>query len=294
MSLTATAPALVCKICGGPEQPWFTRQERQLVRCTGCGLVSVPDGLVRDAAGVSIYESEDNIFVQEGNDAYYLDETNLWSCRLKVDWIRRLCPSGRLLDAGANYGHFLKEAQEDYDASGFELSPQAVRWSREKLGVRNEVGSIYDPPAAEESFDVVTSWDVIEHLEDPLGALTRLRELLKPGGCLFLSTPDAGSGMAKLLGSRWYYLDPIQHLNLFSFKNLSLCLQRSGFEVLERCSFGRYYRLQYIADRLGQLYRRGVLKALMTCGTSVIRLFGSRSVYIKLGDVMGVAARRVS
>ena len=90
---------------------------------------------------------------------------------------------------------------------GFDISPKAVAWSLKHFKVNNRVASIYDIPRdIEGPFDAVTCWDTIEHLADPLMALMQLRNVIKPNGYLFLSTPDISSFIAKLLGERWYYL----------------------------------------------------------------------------------------
>jgi SAM-dependent methyltransferase len=292
--LTVTWTTCPCKLCGATQTAWFVKHGREVVRCPACRLLTVPAGVARTDDGQSIYETDDNIFLQDGNAAYYLDETNFWSCRLKVDWLRKYLPPGaRLLDAGANYGHFLKVAAETYDAVGFDLSPQAVRWSREHFQADNHVASIYDPPAGLRGpYGGVTCWDVIEHLEDPLGALDQLHALVEPRGMLFLSTPDAGSAVAQLLGRAWYYIDPVQHLNLFGRANLGRALERCGFEVLGYRSFGRYYRLRYVVDRVGQLYRGRLLRGALAAATWPFGWALDRAVYIKLGDVLGVAARR--
>ena len=65
---------------------------------------------------VSIYEDDTNIFMQEGNENYYLDDTNLESCKIKLNWIKKYVPAHlKILDAGANYGHFLKVAEGLYE-----------------------------------------------------------------------------------------------------------------------------------------------------------------------------------
>jgi SAM-dependent methyltransferase len=290
--LTQTAP---CVLCGGPLGKWFTKQGREIYRCRACRLVTVPAGTMLTEDGVSIYEDEDNIFLQDGNDNYYFDETNLWSCRLKVKLLRKYLPAGaRVVDAGANFGHFLRVAQEVYDASGFDLSPQAVRWSREHFGVRNRTASLYDPPADLGPADAVTCWDVIEHVPDPLAALDRLRQLLRPGGLLFLSTPDAGSAAARALGRFWHYLDPVQHINLFTFSNLTMALQKTGLAVISRCSFGRYYQLEYVFDRLTHLHKHRLWRKVNRLGKRLLRPVLRKAVYIKLGDVLGLVARRPS
>jgi SAM-dependent methyltransferase len=255
----------------------------------------VPDGLVRNDKGESIYEEEEPIFLKDGNEQYYLDETNLLSCRAKVRWVEESLPRGRrLLDVGANFGHFLKEAGTVFDATGIEISKAAVERSAELFGVKNHVGSIYElPPEAKGPWEAVTLWDVIEHVPDPKGALEAIRDLLAPGGRLYLSTPDAGSAVARAMGRRWHYLDPVQHIVLFGRKNLSDLLERTGFRVRETRSFGHHYRVGYVLDRLAYLHGDGALGRVVKPVLTTARVLDGRSVYINLRDVMGIAAERV-
>ena len=133
-----------CLLCSSTRARfWTTKAGRQVDRCPDCHCIWVPDGLVRNDKGESIYEEEEPIFLKDGNEQYYLDETNLLSCRVKVRWVEESLPRGRrLLDVGANFGHFLKEASERFDATGIEISKAAVDCSAELFGVRNYVGSI--------------------------------------------------------------------------------------------------------------------------------------------------------
>jgi 2-polyprenyl-3-methyl-5-hydroxy-6-metoxy-1,4-benzoquinol methylase len=292
-----TGSAIACSVCEGPLRLWCVKRQREVYRCPACGLITVPAGVVTNENGLSIYEDDNNIFEAEGNEGYYFDDTNLQSCSLKIKWLQEYVPPGaRLIDAGANFGHFLKVAQETYDAAGFDLSPQEVHWSREHFGVVNYTASIYSPPVEtlKAPADVVTSWDVLEHIPDPRGALERLHGLVKPGGFLFLSTPDAGSAAACLLGRFWHYLDPIQHINLFGRRNLARMLEPMGFEVLGWRSLGRYYRLRYVFDRLRQLYQGGPLRWGTNVVTGLFSPFREKAVYLSLGDVLGVVARRAA
>jgi SAM-dependent methyltransferase len=283
-----------CVLCGALLRPWFAKASRHFSRCPACGLVVVPEGVATNEVGVSIYEAVDNVFAADGNEGYYMDhESNLANSRLKLDWVRRdLAPGARLLDAGSNFGHFLKVAQEHYDATGFDLSPAAVAWAGEQYGVRSCVASVYDAVFPEESFDAVTSWDVLEHLADPLAALVRLRRLLRPGGRLFLSTPDAGSLTARLMGRRWHYLDPIQHITVFSRDNLRRALERAGFSVVRMGVLGHRYRVGYVFDRLRYLHPQGLIGAAVSLGRLLGRFFGNRSIYLQLGDVVVMTAVR--
>ena len=282
-----------CRICGGPAGHWYTTASRPTFRCAACGHIEVPAGLARLADGRSIYEAEDAVFVKDGNADYYLDDTNAQAGRRKAAFVRRYCRAGTLIDVGASYGHFLAAIGKDFDAQGFEVSPDAVAYAVRQFGVRNLVGSVYEWPASmAEPVDVITSWDVIEHLEDPVGAIQIMRAHLKPGGLLFLSTPDAGSLVARLMGTRWHYLDPVQHINLFSRANLIRVLKDENFTIEGARSIGRDYRVSYVLNHLQYLYRGRWPAAIAGVVQRVAGPVAGRQIPIKLGDVMGVVARR--
>ena len=282
-----------CAVCGAELVPWFERLGRGVSRCPSCRHIQVPAGIVRLANGLSIYEPEHaEVFKGEGNIDYYLDDGTQSAALTKAAFVRRFVRSGSLLEVGSSFGHFLAAIRSSFDAYGVELNPTAVEWSRSTFNVRNFVGSVYQiPPSVPSSFDVITAWDVIEHLDEPRLALMRCRAHLKPGGWLFLSTPDAGSLASRVMGRRWLYHDPIQHVNLFSRANLVRVLRDCGFRVEGHTYFGRRYRLKYVLSRLEYLLadhpgRRviGVLKRLPG------RMLQS-SITVKMWDVMGVAAR---
>jgi SAM-dependent methyltransferase len=288
----AAAPS--CVVCGAASAPWCKRLGRTIYRCPQCRHIAVPEGVARGSNGSSIYEGHDSVFLRDGNRDYYLDSTNMLAAQEKVRFVRRYWPdSGRLLDVGSSFGHFLKAIGGTCDARGLELSPDAVEWSRREFGVTSKAGSLYTLPAAYDGqFEVITFWDVVEHLEDPRTALSALRSTLAPGGWLFLSTPDAGSLVARAMGPRWHYLDPIQHLNLFSVANLSRLLREAGFDVVNVDHVGHTYRLRYIMNRLAFLAGDGMIgRPLSAAARGLPPLLAQRQLTVKLGDVMAVAAR---
>ena len=292
-SATDVTGRQVCILCHQEGHAWLHVDSRTMLRCAGCGLLWVLEGVAHAEDGKTIYESDTPIFVQQGNEAYYLDETNTWSSQQKLNWISRFVPRGaRLLDVGANFGHFLAAAENDYEIAGLEVSPMAAFWAKENFGVSIDVGSVNELDSTSEKFDAITCWDVIEHLTDPLDAIDRMRETLTKDGHLFLSTPDAASFVAAALGRRWHYLDLIQHTVLFGHNNLSQILGDHGFRVVARRSFGHYYRIQYVIDRLNNLHGKSLsrLPSWLFCRT--LQPFRDRSIYIGLGDVMGIAAQR--
>jgi SAM-dependent methyltransferase len=281
-----------CLVCGGEGVLWTQGRGREMLRCAACGFAWVAQGLARTSTGESIYESDQPIFATEHD--YYLDETAVDAARAKRDWVARFVPQGgRLLDVGANYGHFLQQVQDRFDAVGIEPSAAVVAWGREHLGVALEQGSIEaDNPAYIRRFDAITLFDVIEHLPDPRAALERCRRYLKEDGHLLLTTPDTGSIAARLLGTHWYYIDIVEHISLFSAANLTRLLGECGFHVVERRTFGRTYRLSYIERRLRQLSRESLLLRAAHLASLPLRLAGSARVRIGTGDLIGLVASR--
>lgn len=281
-----------CDICGGEGRLWLQRGNRQLLRCTACGFAWVPQGLLLTTDGVSIYEDESGALFEQQAD-YYYDESAVDAAEDKLEWVSAFAPAGgSLLDAGANVGLFVREARRRYQAVGIEPSPVAVRIAAEHTPGVVTQGSIYEEhPSFVRRFDVVTLFDVIEHLDDPRGAVTQCRRFLKPGGWVVLTTPDSGSAAARLLGSRWHHLDLDQHVSIFSISTLSRLLLEEGFLVDAVRTFGRRYRASYIARRLRELGRGNVIMRAGAVIASPLSLMPNVRIPINLRDVVGVVAR---
>src|SRR6185503_10728546 len=113
----------------------------------------------------------------------------------------------RLLDAGCAMGFFLNQARADgWEVEGIDPSRWAAEYARREFGL-----TVHNAPLARvalkpASFDVITLWDVVEHLPHPVTDLTHLARALKPGGLFALSTHSIGSLSAKLLGPRYPFL----------------------------------------------------------------------------------------
>jgi hypothetical protein len=132
-------------------------------------------------------------------------------------------------------------------------------------------GVVEDVPGASR-FDVITLWDVIEHMTDPKSAVRHVHDLLSNNGLIAINTVDSGSVPAKLLGKYWHLVVPPEHLEYFSRKSLVRLLEDAGFEVLvahritKRFSFAyiftTLYRYQGLSlwHYLGKFFGRGSMK----------------------------------
>jgi SAM-dependent methyltransferase len=99
-------------------------------------------------------------------------------------------PAGaRILDAGCGSGRNMVDLARHGAVTGVELSETSVRLARERNAGEVVEGSVMDMPFDEGTFDLTVSLDVIEHLEDDVGALRELRRVTKPGGALLVTVP---------------------------------------------------------------------------------------------------------
>jgi 2-polyprenyl-3-methyl-5-hydroxy-6-metoxy-1,4-benzoquinol methylase len=127
---------------------------------------------------------------------------------MSLHTIKRHVSGGRLLDVGCATGYFLNAARLDFEVSGVEPSRWAVDYARTRLHLNVTEGHLEAVDLPLEGFDVITMNDVIEHFSDPRAALERSAALLRPGGILYLVTPDIGSLSARVLRGRWWGLRP--------------------------------------------------------------------------------------
>jgi predicted SAM-dependent methyltransferase len=140
----------------------------------------------------------------------------------------------------------------------------------------------------DESFDVITMWDVIEHLEHPSTEVRQAYRLLKPGGLLVAHTMDLDSLFARLMGGRWPWLMEM-HLYYFTRRTLAMLMEKAGLDVLGVASQGRYLRLGYLATRL-MAFNRPIGRIL---GWLFDRLGASeRAISINLGDLVTIYVRK--
>lgn len=142
---------------------------------------------------------------------------------------------GRLLDVGCGAGYFLDAARAaGWQASGVEVSPVAAQVGRERLGLEIYQGTLTDAQFAAGHFDVVTMFEVLEHLRDPASTLAEAWRILRPGGVLAIQVPNDLRAYRNLVFSsanRWWVIPPL-HLHYFTAAALAAWLAAYDFQVI--------------------------------------------------------------
>src|SRR5512142_1600152 len=203
--------------------------------------------------------------------------------------VRLLGPAGgrRLLDVGAYCGYFVDVAREaGFAAEGIELSRWAVGHAQ-RLGipVRNE--SIEERATSGARYDVVTLWDVVDHLSAPRRELQACARLLRRGGRIYVSTLDARSLVARALGSRWPWLMDM-HLVYFDRATLPALLEETGFHVIERRTYTHTVSAEYLLSKAAASF-----PPLAPVAGAIRRVVPARlPIPVNLGDNMVVCAER--
>lgn len=252
MSAVAALPVSIenpCCLCPGDDAFLFAVDGASIVRCRSCGLVRQA---TRRFSPARIYDREyyANNDPKGGYANYFLDapiNRRTFAHRL-AEIERRYGRRGSLLDIGSALGDLVLAARErGWSAEGVEISAYAARRARARGAVVHGVPLAALPGAR---YDVVTLYDTIEHVVDPIATLCHVRRLLVPGGMLHLVTPNVGGLQARVLGRGWYHYKPDEHLFYFSPRTIRTAIERAGLRFAGWCPSASFVTPAYVLSRL--------------------------------------------
>jgi 2-polyprenyl-3-methyl-5-hydroxy-6-metoxy-1,4-benzoquinol methylase len=266
---TALFQVIDCPLCGAPEfevvkearyPPTITLEDMkqrfsassdhelldQVVRCRGCNLVYVNPRLDAQVVTGGYSDAEDPLFVAQNDARIHTFKRTLQGILKKL----KLSASGkRLLDVGCAGGAFPAAARDvGFDVVGVEPSRWLTEFARRTYGIDVRQGILEGNMFPPQSFDVITLWDVIEHLPEPTETLKLVQSLLKPGGMLFVNYPDIHSVAARIMGKRWPFWLSV-HLLYYTPETMKAQLRRTGFEPLWFASGWPSLPVGYVARR---------------------------------------------
>lgn len=282
-----------CNLCGEIRylHLLFERFGHPILKCGNCSLVFVAEipsgialeGLYSDSFFIS------SKFTDGENSSSFLNALERVALALNLPLIQ----TNAWLDIGCATGDFLLAADRvAHEVHGSDISTHAIQVARERGIKHTQVGDFLSLSYPKGHFDVVTMWDLIEHVSNPMATLRKANQLLLPGGVLLISTGDVDSLLSRIMGRFWHLMIPPLHLYFFSTKTIRRYLEVCGFEDIHITYRGKLVPLDFLVEKFFRLIHAGLGEWL----TSVISRTNLGRVKFRLNffDIMTISARKPS
>jgi 2-polyprenyl-3-methyl-5-hydroxy-6-metoxy-1,4-benzoquinol methylase len=220
-----------CIVCGTTDPKLFQikyhKMNCSVVKCKVCSFHFIPP-FFRKSIDYTKYKPMGVAKEMAKGDIWLKIERN----KLRFKLIQEFQKSGDLFDIGCGFGHFLLTAKElGYSIAGVEMSKANVEFVKNQLGIDIIEGNFLDVPE-DKQYDLMTLWDVLEHIDYADKIIEKMSRLLKPGGYTFIQVPQIDSFFAILLRSGWWAMG-LDHVNYFSKKTIHQLLLKHGLELVK-------------------------------------------------------------
>jgi len=257
-----------CLVCGQNNvKLGFVFRHYEVWICNHCGfqwLQPQPN----DEELAKIY-SED-YFLADKNDSETVYALKRSTAHLYLDQLLKIAHSKKdeihpksLLEIGCGMGDFLIEAQANgFKVSGLEVTDYLVQLANQRLGSECvEKGSIETSNYETGAFDIIVFFDVIEHVRNPELFLSKVNELLKASGKVYIVTPSLDSWSARLMGKYWMEYK-VEHLSYFNQASLRNLLKKTGFHNIMFFPNYKILNIDYIYRHFVRFHVKGLTPLL--------------------------------
>jgi len=267
--------------------------EFRVMRCMGCGLCRT-EPRIPEEERAKYYEPEEQ--VQAGKAT----RIGIYQKRLADRLQRALGRSSgkRVLDIGCGQGVFLEMMRDrGFEVCGVELGEESSRIAREERGLSVVTGDLSDLDVEKESFDAVLMSHLIEHVEDPIALLERVRDLLRPGGVALLSLPNYRCIERRVFGANWYPWCLPVHLYHFDKHSIRRAAERAGL-IVEKITYLPFFFLvqntRYALKKDGQATGGGTGDALKTTVFKMNLAVSGMLGRLMPGEIMEIEIRKAA
>lgn len=212
-----------CLVCGSGKLKALSGFEKHhLVKCSSCGFVFCKP--------IPSKEELDKVYEGYGRNDYLSDLT-IKAYEKVLDAMERYRKTNRLIDVGCGIGYFLEVAKRrGWEVYGTEFTEEAVQICEAK-GVSMHLGVLNPSNYQPESFDVITSFEVIEHINNPREELGHFNRILRKGGLVYCTTPNFNAVERHMLKADWNVLGYPEHLSYYTPSTLKRVFKESGFKA---------------------------------------------------------------
>lgn len=208
----------------------------KLYHCLNCDVIFLnpqPSNREIDNNNLSFYES-----IESENAYFKMKEEMFRRAEKCVQILKKYSENGTLLDIGCSYGFYLTIFKKrGYKTFGIDISEKALNYAKKTLKLSVKRGKIDNFSVKGKKYDIITLFDVIEHLANPKKTISKISQMLKKDGIIVIQTPNYPSIVSRLTREKWFWLLIPQHLFLYSTRSLKFLLANNGFSVIDMYSW---------------------------------------------------------
>jgi 2-polyprenyl-3-methyl-5-hydroxy-6-metoxy-1,4-benzoquinol methylase len=223
-----------CQLCQNNSFSFYLSKDFfTLVKCLNCNLIYVNPTL-EESKYIEIYQQQNYGHILENLTLKSHDYRRIRFGEERMDLISKFSSlkSGKILDIGAGSGFLIEEAiSRGWDGIGLELSKPACEFAVNR-GIPIVSCTLDEMDFKEDEFDVVTAFDVLEHIFEPRKFVRNIKRILKPYGTLMIYVPNMESASFHLMGDKAHFIWPTHHLTYFTPETISKFMKILDFEVL--------------------------------------------------------------
>lgn len=291
-----------CCVCQNDDPKTFSlkydKDDFVIVQCNKCSFILVPQYFSKTIT-YNDYKDEDVLKQVVMGNNWLKMQRHL----LRFKFIKKYQPTGKLFDLGAGWGHFLYTGKHlGYEVYGIEAAEMPCKYAREELKLPVDHIDFFDMKIPDKRFDLITMWDVLEHIPDADEVIKKCNAMLNSGGYVIIQVPQIDSAFSKLLKEDWNMLSR-GHVNYFSKKTIKHLFSNYGFEVKKiKSSFELKLFLMYVLGKKKtseaskqEYFNKTTRKPKWMLNLMIIAhdlIYNSMS-FLGIGDEMMVVAKKV-
>ena len=251
-----------CILCNAPAfTKQFTKNNWDLVKCDNCGLVFACP--LPTPVQLEDFYNKHKQPTQERIETYLRGRASRERRnRRKLKYLEiTQGHKGRLLDIGCGLGLFVKDASErGWEAQGIDLDKDLIEYGKKKFHLDLICARLEEANFPDGFFDVITMFNLLDHIGEPLTFLKEAERVLKPGGVVYLNLHDAGGWKAKKFKENWSAYCPPGHLYYYNLKTLEAMLHKIGLKFFRVPGVNFKEGIKMLAVKENDQRKQGLLR----------------------------------
>lgn len=220
---------IYCCVCGNSHPTEFKilyqKEKFSVVECKHCSFTFIPPYFRKQVSYENYKDEAVAEAVRKGNNWVKIERH-----KLRYQLIQRYKKNGTLFDLGAGWGHFMLTGKMlGYDVYGIEISEQPYLYAKNDLNLLVDHLNFFEMPE-NKKFDIITLWDVLEHIDKAQDVIAKCSNLTVEGGYIVIQVPQIDSYFAKKHKGNWKMMG-LDHVNYFGKKTITQLLEKHGYHI---------------------------------------------------------------